>query len=272
LAGGPPPSRDSNGDEDAAASRGSLPELVVPMLSKLIRPVVLATVWLLPLLPLSAQAVGNEQSAGKRPQPKPKIEMAKWDPSNEDLIGLKEAQFAAMGLSKLTQAQYVELLVWAVNREDQVKKTALLGQLTYSCGPTRTKPEDYDHVRIYLDLPDGTPSELASPIRQGLRAIKDVEIVFSPKEADRTISFLAAQSKNEGGTFIGYVLSYIVTTPCVSKIADQTFDMNELDNHTFRLGGTNARDMAERVVADLDSSDVEVVRHLNSVLKKALQK
>ncbi len=242
------------------------------MFSKLVRVVALAVVCLLLSLPLSAQTVSRPQSSPKSMQPKPKVEMATWAPYIEELIGLKEADFASMGLSKLTEAEYVQFFSWAAQREAAVKEAALRSQLTYSCGPTRQKPEDYDKVRIFLDLPNDAPSELASPIRQGLRAIKDVEIVFSSREADRSIGFLASQTKNVGGVTTGYTVTYIVTTPCLSKIADQTFDLNDLDNHVLQGGGTNAKEMADRVVADLDAHDIEAARQLNSALKKTLQK
>jgi hypothetical protein len=206
-----------------------------------------------------------------QPQAQPQGTMATWDASTESLMGISKTDFEAMGLGKLTVAEYSAFGSWFFTKEAATAKEALANQLTHSCGRSIKEPRDLDKVNIYLKINDPTPDELASRIRQNLRAINDVQIVFSEEDADLTVGILGFPIESTSGQRTGNVVSIVTSEPCISKIGTQQFSFGQFQNQYLQTGGKDATRLAETVATSLDASDIESERKSNSVRKQFFQ-
>lgn len=206
----------------------------------------------------------------------PKTVLATWSESAETLLGISKNQFASMGLSKVTNDEYLEIISWAVDRETKLSAesaaTARAQSLTFSCGRDVKQADEYDKVNLYLDIAKDAPSEFASQIRQNFRAMKDVQVVFSPKEADLNILILAFEVTTvPGNNVTGYAVSATITDPCISKYGTKQSDFERYDNNHLMTSGTNVSGLAERLVSSIDANEIEAQRQSNAAFKKLMQ-
>jgi hypothetical protein len=172
-----------------------------------------------------------------------------------------------MGLQKLTIDEYGKLLAWASNREreagktasEAAKKDAIASQVTFSCGPKQTTDESVKKVHVLIADNDATVAELMSGVRQKLRGISDVEIVYDLGQADLEVSILGYEDKMENARVIGYTASTEVTAPCVGKIGTYEWNFQMSSDHFLNSAATIGV-LLEKVVAKIDSQDLEPIR------------
>lgn len=198
--------------------------------------------------------------------------MATWSDSGADrLIGISKEAFESMSLGKLTASEYASFESWAFIKEADATKAALASQLTYSCGRSSTEAHDYEKVNIYLIIEDSTPAELASRIRQNVRALSDVQIVYSSEEADLTVDVFGFALETTSNQKTGYAASVVTSEPCVSKLGSQQESFKQLQRAYLQTGGMDAAQLAEGVTTTLDSKDIESARKNNAVIRQLLK-
>jgi hypothetical protein len=242
----------------------------------------LALVCVMLILPSSivaqnAAPVASSPVKPGAPKPTPpKPMMATWSEVSESVLGISKDKFSSMGLSKLTSDEYLAIVSWAIDREtkleEDAKATARAQTLTYTCGRTVTQADYYDKVTIYLDISDATPSELASRIRQDFRAMKDVQVVFSSKEADLKVIVIGFEVRAEiNNQQTGYAASTTVTDSCVSKYGTNETNFDRYEANYLMTSGRNPASLAEDITTSVDTKDLEPQRRLNAALKKLMQ-
>lgn len=229
----------------------------------------------------SAQSAPNQSQSAKPRGVQPQVKKAQWTEQTLTYLGISKNDFVSMGLEKLTMDEYGKLLAWATNREreaantasEAAKKDAMASQVTFFCGPKQTTDESLKKVHVFIEDNNATVAELMSGVRQRLRGISDVEIVYEPSQADLDVSILGYEDKMETGTrAIGYTASTEVTTPCVGKIGTYEWNFQMSSDHFIFSGGTDSGILVEKIVAKIDSSDIEPVRKSHAQLKSIQNK
>jgi hypothetical protein len=154
--------------------------------------------------------------------------------------------------------------------------TAPVKQLvfTYECKDTLSG----DRIPILVTVNDQIPAEIASGLRQKLRAIPDVEIVYTKNEAALEVSVLGYENRTVGGVRTGYTVSVITTSTCKSSAFGGTvtnapvqFDITLLNGHRLLTAAT-ASEIVQEAVASVDNEDIEGQRRVRSLIKKATAK
>jgi hypothetical protein len=210
----------------------------------------------------------------KRPQTSPteaKVEMATWNPDVGKSIGFTKEEFDSMGLGKMTSAEYFSFLLWASARQQNAAQNAIASQPKFSCGRSSTDAIDYDRVNIFISIADSTPAELASRIRQNLRALSDVQIVYSGEDADLIVDIVGFDLETISNQKTGYVASVVASTPCISRYGTQQETFRQLQNSYLQTGGLNMAQLAESVTTTLDSRDIESARKSNATIKQIIK-
>ena len=202
----------------------------------------------------------------KQPPRQPNVTMATWNATTGGIMGITKEEFDSMGLGKLTDSEYLAFISWVGRRQQIVIKEAVSNQLTYSCGRISLDVHDFEKVKIYLMIQDSTPAELASRIRQNLRAISDVQIVFTGEDSDLIVNIVGFSIETTFGQKTGYAASIVTSDPCVTKIGSQQNKFAMLDNVYLQTSGTDAVKLAETVTTTLDAGDIEVARKNNATL------
>jgi len=219
------------------------------------------------------------RAPAKQPQPQtkqaqlePKVPMAAWsDSAAESLIGMTKADFESLGLGKLTASEYAAFVPWVFIKEAKATKAAQASQLTYSCGRLSIDTQDYEKVNIYMVVEDSTPAELASRIRQNLRALSDVQIVFSSEEADLTVDVVGFPLETVSGQKTGYVASIVTSEPCVSKIGSDQSSFKQFQTASLQTGGMDVARVAEAITTKLDATNIETARKNNAAMIQFLK-
>ena|ERR1039458_8056700 len=190
---------------------------------------------------------------------------AEWTELAQSFAGITRKQFDDVGLGKLTKDDFsaLELAIYEI-RQEGVEASRKL-QTTYVCGPI---PANYDKVRLYINVSEKTPAEVSSGVRQRLRALSDVEVVYSPIEADTGVEIMGYENYLEGGRKTGYSASAITYDPCKASLGDKEWAIRVMNNHYTAAAGT-ASDLIDSVVSDLDTNDLESTRAFHSAVKKA---
>lgn len=192
---------------------------------------------------------------------------AEWLPAYESYAGITRDQFNEAGLGSLSLTQ-ATLLMFSIHEiKDKASEDAIKQHTTYTCGPIPSGK--YDKVRVYVEVSDSAPTEVASGLRQRLRSISDVEIVYTPIEADLGISILAYEDSLQTGRRIGYTASYVTYDPCKGSFGDRDWDLKLMDNH-FLITGPDMTALVESVASDVDTKDLEGVRKLHDAIRKSL--
>jgi hypothetical protein len=234
----------------------------------------LLTLFMAPCYSASAQTAPNPAPTKPRPQ------MAVWNQQATEFFGITPETFKSMGFAKLTQQEYGQVLSWATGRQlDAEAKGRDVGRSenpqvalpTYSCGPEKVDVNTLSKVRLFVDSNNQTPSELMSTLRQKLRNISDVEIVFDRKEADLILYLIGYENRLVGGTTVGYIAAMTVTSPCTWKMGTYNGTFEKHEDSFLQSGGKNPGELSESIAAKLDTSDIEPVRGENAGVKKYLQ-
>lgn len=242
------------------------------MFKSIFQPSVLVTLWLVSFCWSSAQTPVKPSARKQGNQPQPKVAMAAWYESEEILFGISRTQFAAMGLSKLTEQEYVWLMAWVNSQKSKAKEEALAKQPSYSCGRPIQEPATYDKVNLLIEVGDQTPADITSGIRQRLRAIPDVQIVYGSKDADLLVSIIGFQNELTSGRQTGYTISIVTADPCQSSVGTYVSSFSMYRSHFLQTSGKEVNGMVEGIVTTLDAKDLEPIRKQNAEIKQSLLK
>lgn len=240
-------------------------------------------VTLFALLLIACAQAAPPQTPTKSNRPvTPREPRATWNESAEKYFGITEQGFLKMGLSSLTEKQYSEVLTWAIGRELSAREEgrqkgmqdARASMLVYECGRRASSDaSSYEKVHLMLLMPDEFPTELASGIRQKLRNIADVKIVFDEASADVVVSFLGYENKTESSNrLLGYSISVLTAESCEWKIGTTSGRSRTVLNHYVQTGPHNANSATEEVVTTLDAHDIETARRSNASMRQILEK
>ena len=142
--------------------------------------------------------------------------MATWNSGIGKLSGITQEHFFELGLYKLTKQQFVSLLKLPVAQEASEAARARENAPTYTCATTSLQRSSFDKVMVFFEFNDDGPSDFISGLRQKVRSIPDVQIVFSEKDSDVIVSVLASRMKLVDGTDIGYAASVVYAESCKS--------------------------------------------------------
>ena len=157
---------------------------------------------------LSGTAVLQPQSRSTAPRrAAPRATLAD---AFQSVTNMTPAQFSAAGLNKLTDDELSNLSQFISQKENSAAEAARSGETHYKCGPFSG---NYDKVKIFMEASSGTPDQISSGIRQRLRAMKDVEIVYSATDADFGISLLGLENKS-GAQVFGYSVALATFDAC----------------------------------------------------------
>jgi len=229
------------------------------------------------------------------PRPKPaaapaksKVEMAVWNQTVLDTYGMSEQAFISMGFGKLTTKEFKDLIDWLIVRDfasknmgmdegrqaglEEGRQAAASSAATYSCGPNKTNIGDLSKVNVFIDDHPDAPAELMSGVRQRLRNMSDVQIVFDRKEADLIVSILAYENRtHDGSAVLGYNASTTVLAPCTWKNGGQTGTFSMYEDGFLQSTGRDPSSLVDKIVSSIDTHNIETVRAINSAYRKALQ-
>jgi len=214
--------------------------------------------------PAPTQPSRTRVSTGKsaaRPAAPPHAE---WTASIESVFGITQKQFSEAGLFKLTETEVSTLLLAVYEIRQQAVDTAQKAQIAYTCGPI---PASYDKIKLYVDVSENTPTEIASGVRQRLRGLPDVEIVYVPIEADVGIAIVGFENELLGGRKTGYSASVVTYDPCKGSGGDKDWPIQMLNNH-FILTAASIPEIVETAVSHLDTRDLEAARKFHAAMKK----
>lgn len=211
-----------------------------------------------------------------RKKPLPAVRMASWNEKAEKSFGVSHEDFKSMGFSKLTQDEYGLLLFWIsaqkTHAEQKGMEEAQAAALTYSCGLNVAEEAAASKVNVIIEDDKNTPAALVSGIRQRVRSIPDVQIVYDTKDADLRISVMAFENQLKGSNEItGYTAAIITTTPCISKFGTTESNFQKYHSATLQSGGRDLNTVVERIVTTLDSDDIEPIRQEHAEIKKLVQ-
>jgi hypothetical protein len=196
-----------------------------------------------------AGQAGLAQTANPKPPAKPatkpatKPGMAAWSPDVQKALGVPEANFTAVGLNKLTQAQLSALLIAA--RPDPRK-----GLLT--CPASGTLPSG--RIKVFVTVAgDDSTGNIATAIRQSVSSLSEVDVVDSAVQADRALH-VVIQEQTINKRTIGFTASYLTATPCSEETAGKKTDVElkgTLGTYTDAKGPDLAKDLAKMLDQEL---------------------
>jgi hypothetical protein len=218
-----------------------------------------------PLLIAIFIAPAINQTPRKPATPPPPPQHAQWLPAAEQYFGLTEETFREAGLSKLTPEEYGVLLSAISDQQTKSAENAKKGLFTYDCGGF---PEKNSKIKLTVDSNSDAPSELMSPLRQRIRGMPDVEIVFDPKQADFGVTVLPMPIYNVNHYKIGYGASVVTYTECQARFGDKTWPIKVLNNHWIFTAGTDVTQIVNDIVTSLDTGDIEGARKLHATVDK----
>jgi hypothetical protein len=182
---------------------------------------------------------GLAQTAKPKPvatKPTTKPGMAAWSPDVQKTLGVPEANFNAVGLNRLTQAQLSALMIAA--RPDPRK-----GLLT--CPASGTIPAG--RIKVFVTVAgDDSTGAIATAIRQSVGSLSGVDVVDSAVQADRALH-VVIQEQTINKRTIGFTASYLTSTPCSEEMAGKKTDVElkgTLGTYTDAKGPDLAKDLA----------------------------
>lgn len=208
----------------------------------------------------------------------PKVELARWSADLEKSFGISQEKFAAMGLSKLTVLEYTEMLFWAASfqksAEEKGREEARATQLRHSCGRSIEDRAATDKVNVLINPSKDSNSEIVSGLRQRLRGIPDVQIVYAEKDADLALSILASETRLKDNRAIGYDMTVTITVPCREWFGTNQAGSTSYDRFEGQVfsGGGKVAEVVEPAVAELDAKYIEEVRKSHALWREALSK
>lgn len=219
------------------------------------------------LVALIAALVGETSTAQTKSAPRPDQQHAVWTPELETSYGISESVFSDYGLSRLGADNLKGALAraWIAGYAQGLKSPPAI-----NCGPETPQP-DLTKVKVVLGIPDDVPSEIASRLRQGIRQIRDVQVVFKLEDADVSLSVLGLAQQNMAHDRIGYIVSVAENRPCTMASGQTVVTMFIPMNHYIRTGNS-AETVVDGIVADMDADLFEQVRKWNANRKSLGEK
>jgi hypothetical protein len=203
-----------------------------------------------------------QQPAPKPPRPPAEIVRSEWS-DTLTTFGITREVFTTNNMSRLTSGEVIHV-AWSIYIQGW---SDALQAVQPACGP-QGKDVDRSTVKLYVDIPDNAPSEIASGIRTRLRAMPDVKIVYAPEDADVDVAILAFEMKPKNSqTTLGYALSLVANRPCVLLLGGRSFNLQSTVSSILETAG-NVGEMVEAVTADIDSTVCEKVRKWNESARK----
>jgi hypothetical protein len=223
-------------------------------------------------LAASGQTPTNQKPAAAPKTAAVKVQRAVWSEPLESVYGISRENFNAIGMSKLTTDETANLLVWVNGREvlaeTKGKQEGTATVSTYSCGRSFEDEVAHPSANILLRMPDATPAEIQSGLRQKLRTFSDVQIVYDEKDADLIVSVLGLESRgNVNRYLLGYAVSVATFTPCIWKALGSQGVFEKYQNHYLQIA-PDVPQLVNSIAASLDSDDIESIRKEHAMFKK----
>ena len=188
---------------------------------------------------------------------------AVWVPAAENGFGLTQQTFQDAGLAKLTTTEYGALLIAMQVQQIKTAEDAKKSVISYDCGGL---PEAKSKIKIVVDSNSDAPSEIMSPLRQRLRGMSDVEIVFDAQHADFGMTALVMPVESVNHYKTGYAASIVTYEGCQAKLGDTKWPIRVMNNHWVFTAGTDASQIVNDIVTSIDTGDIEQARKLRSAL------
>jgi hypothetical protein len=206
---------------------------------------------------------------GKAGAQKPKLSaetspQAEWTGEVRSVVGLTKEQFTEAGLGRLTEEEFRRLSLAVYDIRQDAVRNALATQMKYQCGPI---PENYDRVKVYVEVSKGTASEIASGARQRLASLRDVQIVYGEVESDVGLEFVGAEYMTETGHTLGHMVAVLAFESCKGSIGDREWPFRMVNGHSIH-GGPEASELVNRMVSDIDTEVLENVRKQHAAIKR----
>ncbi|HLK05834.1 MAG TPA: hypothetical protein VKT53_15455 [Candidatus Acidoferrum sp.] len=209
---------------------------------------------------------------------RPELELAKWSAEWETSLGISRDKFAAMGLSKLTVKEAGEMVFWASTRETSAEQKGMEKQKSiqfhHDCGRTAEDQAAANKVNLFISEGETGNSEVLSGLRQRLRAIPDIQIVYAEKESDLTLSVIGAEDRLTNDRKVGYNLAVALMEPCrdwFGSDESQAFSSGKYEA-LFYFSGADLGEVIEPAVAKIDAKYIEDCRKSHASWKEALSK
>ncbi len=168
---------------------------------------------------------------------------AVWAPDVQQALNVSAADFAAVGLNKLTKAQLQALEVAVRNDPNKHLLT---------CPASGTVPAGRIHVFLTVAGDDSTGA-IAGQIKQAISSLNGVDLVDKPAQADRALH-VVIQEQTTAKRTIGFTASYLTGTPCIETVAGTPKDIElkgTLGTYTEAKGAGLATDLAGMLDQDL---------------------
>jgi hypothetical protein len=211
---------------------------------------------------------GSGQTSSNQNSLASKVQRAVWIEAMESEYGISRDDFNSIGMSKLTKEEAAYLMTWSQGKRTRQEEPT---NPTYSCGRSLNDLVAHPSVSIFVAMRDPVPSEIQSALRQKLRAISDVQIVYDEKDADLVIAVLGMESRAQGNNYLlGYIISVAVFVPCEWKSAGSQGVFEMYENHILQIAGS-APDAVNSVTSALDSDNIEEIRKEHALYKKLVE-
>jgi len=217
--------------------------------------------------PAPAKPVAKKTTTSSAQKP----DMAVWEKWMEEKwrgesLDISETEFTKAGLNKLTKQDLSELFrVMLVTKEKSATFAVNFFKSRNVVSECYPEKPNYDKVRIYMADTSTNNAEIMSKLRQKLRAISDVEIVFNDSDADLGVGMIAEQEKSTTGNHLGYSISTVTYTPCRQMLGDKTFADKSLEQHYLHAAAT-VEMVVDMLAARLDN-DFETIRKSHAAAK-----
>lgn len=207
----------------------------------------------------------------KKVQVPQNVQHASWVPYLQNSFALSEQDFRKLGLEALTQEQESSLFLWILDREQDAKDS--VPRQDYSCGRPgtaflQTFPDEYGKVTVLVRA-NGSAEEIISGVRERLRTMNSIEVVYSRGEADLIVDLVAMKTTNTAGYETGVAISTAVSQPCEWKVAANTSEYDALQDQFLQVG-SDMKEVVNSIVASVDTNDLENQRKMNSGYRKYL--
>jgi hypothetical protein len=166
----------------------------------------------------------------------------------------------------------VKVLNWADARDQKAKRS--VPSQTFDCGRPgkaflETPPEAYDMVRVYVSA-TGEATQIISGVRERLRMLNGTEVVYSPEEADLSVSLIAMNVKNIGDYQSGVAIAVGTTAPCVLKRGTDTTKYDVLMDDFLQIGADRPTVINE-IVSSIDTNSLDNQRKINAQYENLLK-
>jgi len=232
------------------------------------------TLLLLGVLVTLSDAAANAQSNPSTQTHRPSIASreavrtaapggAEWSREVETDFGITREQFVSFGLVRLTAAEWSRLNQALLTNQGKTLMNVASWTNTYTC-PTLSRS---GKIRVLVEDAPTNPNEVMSMLRQGLRAVSDVEIVYDRSEANLGISILAMTTETTAGVRTGYTAAVVIKETCKSSLLGKEYPVDDV-HHFSIFTGSAPSDVVTPAVAMIDTHGLELIRKQKAALNK----